>query len=373
MLDQILASPLHTGVEAPVLLLVLVFLEVVLSADNAIALATISQGLEDRQLQRQALNLGLIVAYVLRISLILTAAWVIQFWQVQVLGASYLLWLALQHFASYRDGQEQHGWRFNSLASAIPVIALTDLAFSLDSVTTAIAVSQKTWLVLTGATIGIIALRFMAGLFIRWLDEFIHLEDAGYFVVTLVGLRLLIRAINRDSLPPEWVMMSAIALILLWGFQERTPTKSSAAPENTEALASELLTQTQEQPTQIWSESLVEQSVSYLLRAGLVIASSTVLVGGVLYLIRHGLEPAEYQVFRGEPFLFRSPNGVVTAVSLGSSRGIIQLGLLLLIATPVARVAFSLLAFLLQRDLTYVIVTLFVLAGLTFSLIGIVR
>lgn len=143
MLDQILASPLHIGPEAPVLLLVLIFLETVLSADNAIALATISQGLEDRQLQRQALNLGLIVAYVLRISLILTATWVIQFWQVQVLGASYLLWLALQHFTSYSDGQEQHGWRFNSLASAILVIALTDLAFSLDSVTTAIAVSQK--------------------------------------------------------------------------------------------------------------------------------------------------------------------------------------------------------------------------------------
>lgn len=169
-------------------------------------------------------------------------------------------------------------------------------------------------------------------------------------------------------------MTSAIALIFLWGFQERTPTKSSAEPENTEALASELLNSpTQEQPTQIWREPLIEQSVSYLLGTGLVIASSIVLVGGVLYLIRHGLEPAEYQVFYGEPSMFRSPNGVVCAVSSGSRRGIIQLGLLLLIATPVARVAFSLLAFLLQRDLTYMIVTLFVLAGLSYSLIGIVR
>ena len=68
MVDQILDSPLHVGVEAPLVLLVLVFLEAVLSADNAIALAAIAQGLEDTKLQRQALNLGLVVAYVLRIS-----------------------------------------------------------------------------------------------------------------------------------------------------------------------------------------------------------------------------------------------------------------------------------------------------------------
>lgn len=227
MLDQILDSPFHAGVEASLLLLVLVFLEAVLSADNAIALAALSQGLEDAKLQRQALNLGLVVAYVLRISLILTATWVTKFWQFELLGAAYLLWLVFQYFTSgASDGHHHHGPTFDSLWQAIPLIALTDLAFSLDSVTTAIAVSQETWLVLTGATIGIIALRFMAGLFIRWLDEYVHLEDAGYITVALVGLRLLLRVFNEELVPPEWLMISAIALIFLWGFSQRTLTDS---------------------------------------------------------------------------------------------------------------------------------------------------
>lgn len=219
MLDKILDSPYHAGIEASVVLIILVFLEAVLSADNAIALAAIAQGLEDKEVERQALNLGLVVAYILRISLILTATWVQQFWQFELLGALYLLWLVFQHFTSAEgEDHQHHGPRFNSLWQAIPVIAFTDLAFSLDSVTTAIAVSQEKWLVLTGATIGIITLRFMAGLFIRWLDEFVHLEDAGYVTVSLVGLRLLLRVINDALVPPEWLMIGAIASSVPVGF-----------------------------------------------------------------------------------------------------------------------------------------------------------
>ncbi|MBD2183869.1 TerC family protein [Aerosakkonema funiforme] len=227
MLDQILNSPFDRGIETLLLLVILVALEAVLSADNAIALAAISQGLPDSKMQRQALNLGLVVAYVLRMALILTATWVTQYWQFELLGAAYLLWLVFQYFTSQEDAEgEHHGPRFASLWQAIPMIALTDLAFSLDSVTTAIAVSQETWLVLTGATIGIIALRFMAGLFIRWLDEFLHLENAGYLTVGIVGLRLLAKAINEDLVPPEWLMISTIALIFVWGFSKRTPINS---------------------------------------------------------------------------------------------------------------------------------------------------
>jgi YkoY family integral membrane protein len=203
-------------------------LEAVLSADNAIALAAISQGLEDDKLQRQALNLGLIVAYVLRIALILTATWVTKFWQFELLGALYLLWLVFQHFTSTSgDAEKHHGLCFESLWQAIPMIAVTDLAFSLDSVTTAIAVSQETWLILTGATIGVVTLRFMAGLFIRWLDEYVHLEDAGYLTVGLVGLRLLLRVVHPDFLPPEWMLLSVIAVSFIWGFSQRTPKEPS--------------------------------------------------------------------------------------------------------------------------------------------------
>ncbi|MCX7596606.1 MAG: TerC family protein, partial [Fischerella sp.] len=235
MLDQIFDYlHLHLSIEASIVLLILIFLEAVLSADNAIALAAIAQGLEDKKLERQALNLGLVVAYVLRITLLLSATWVQQFWQFELLGAAYLLWLVFQHFTSEEkesNGHHHHGPRFSSLWQVIPVIALADLAFSLDSVTTAIAVSRETWLVLAGTTIGIITLRFMAGLFIRWLDEYENLEDAGYVTVALVGLRLLIRVVNEDLVPPQWLMITAIALILTWGFSKRTLTKLTPEPE----------------------------------------------------------------------------------------------------------------------------------------------
>lgn len=230
MLDEILDSPYHASIEASLVLLILIVLEAVLSADNAIALAAIAQGLEDKKLERQALNIGLVFAYVLRIGLILTATWVQKFWQFELLGGAYLLWLVFQHFTSQEGEDEQHlGPRFNSLWQAIPVLAFTDLAFSLDSVTTAIAISQEQWLIITGATIGIVTLRFMAGLFIRWLDEYVHLADAGYITVGLVGLRLLVKVVNDTLVPPEWIMISVIALLFIWGFSKRT-VKDSTSP-----------------------------------------------------------------------------------------------------------------------------------------------
>jgi YkoY family integral membrane protein len=237
MLDQVFKLPFNLGIEAPLVLLILVALEAVLSVDNAIALATIAQGLEDKQLQRQALNFGLVVAYVLRISLILTATWVVKFWQFELLGAAYLLWLVFEHFTSEEDEQHHHhGPRFTSLLQVIPLIAITDLAFSLDSVTTAIAISDQIWLVLAGGTIGVITLRFMAGLFIRWLQEYVNLEDAGYITVGIVGLRLLVRAINPEFVPPEWLMITIIALIFLWGFAQRTNEADNSLPEVNEQL-----------------------------------------------------------------------------------------------------------------------------------------
>ena len=224
MLDKIFNYlNFHFSVEASIVLLILVFLEAVLSADNAIALAAIAQGLEDKKREGQALNIGLVFAYILRITLLLTATWVQKFWQFELLGAGYLLWSVFQHFSSQEDdSNHHHGPRFNSLWQAIPVIALTDLAFSLDSVTTAIAVSQETWLVITGTTIGIVTLRFMAGLFIRWLDEYENLEDAGYITVAFVGLRLLLKVINDDLVPPQWLVVTVIGVILAWGFSKRT-------------------------------------------------------------------------------------------------------------------------------------------------------
>jgi threonine/homoserine/homoserine lactone efflux protein len=89
------------------LLVILVALEAILSADNAIALASISNGLSSRTLQRKALNIGLMLAFVLRMILIVTATWVIQFWQFELLGALYLLWLVFQYFTSKENDEDE--------------------------------------------------------------------------------------------------------------------------------------------------------------------------------------------------------------------------------------------------------------------------
>ncbi|BBD68099.1 hypothetical protein NIES4072_45890 [Nostoc commune NIES-4072] len=122
--------------------------------------------------------------------------------------------------------------------------------------------------------------------------------------------------------------------------------------------------------TKTSSEQQLEYLLSNLMKYGVLIASAVVLLGGILYLIHHGAEPAGYHFFRGEPSEFRSPAGVVKAVLSGSDSAIIQLGLLLLIATPVVRVFISLLTFLFQREFIYMIVTLLVMTSLIYSLVG---
>jgi uncharacterized membrane protein len=110
--------------------------------------------------------------------------------------------------------------------------------------------------------------------------------------------------------------------------------------------------------------------VGNLLRIGVLLAAAVVLVGGALYLARHGGEVPSYRVFRGQPGYLRSLVGIVVSALAFDPRGVVQLGLLLLIATPIARVAFSAVLFAFERDRTYVLVTLLVLSLLLKSLTG---
>lgn len=106
-----------------------------------------------------------------------------------------------------------------------------------------------------------------------------------------------------------------------------------------------------------------------LLRIGVLLSAAVVLLGGIVYLMRYGGSPPHYRLFKGEPQDLRTLSGTVSFAAHGHSRGIIQTGLLLLIATPIARVVFSVYAFLRERDRLYVGVTLFVLAILTYSIV----
>jgi len=119
-----------------------------------------------------------------------------------------------------------------------------------------------------------------------------------------------------------------------------------------------------------WTDDDVDRLLGGLLRVGVLLAAMVVLAGGVVYLIRHGSEPAQYGVFHGEPDDYRSPSAILRGAFSFRGRGLIQLGLLLLIATPVARVAFSVAAFAIQRDRMYVAITAVVLFLLLFSLFG---
>jgi uncharacterized membrane protein len=121
---------------------------------------------------------------------------------------------------------------------------------------------------------------------------------------------------------------------------------------------------------QTWDDKRIENLLGNLLRAGVVFSAAVVFCGAVIYLARHGRSPADYRVFQGEPSELRTVPGIVRDAADRSGRGIIQLGLLFLIATPVARVIFSVWAFAAERDRMYVVFTVIVLAILIFSLVG---
>lgn len=234
-------TPLLDGVdrwgELLPLLPVLVALELILSADNAIALAAIAKQENDQQREQRALNIGIALAFVLRIGLILMAQWVLAFQPLQWLAGSYLLWLFFNHWRQTHSGDPlipsqasaspgTGGGRTAALvapgmARTVLALALTDLAFSIDSVAAAVAISDQLLLVISGALIGVIALRFTAGLFVRWLELYPRLETAGYTAVGFVGLKLILALLLPAWPLPEWFTLVMVASLVLWGFSRR--------------------------------------------------------------------------------------------------------------------------------------------------------
>lgn len=118
------------------------------------------------------------------------------------------------------------------------------------------------------------------------------------------------------------------------------------------------------------SDQTIERMVSVVLRTGVLLSALVVLAGGVYELVLHGEEVANYHTFHGQPGIDRTLGGIVRGAMDLRARSIIQTGILLLIATPIARVAFSLLGFALERDGKYVAITAIVLAVLLYSVIS---
>jgi uncharacterized membrane protein len=120
-----------------------------------------------------------------------------------------------------------------------------------------------------------------------------------------------------------------------------------------------------------WGDRRMEMIIGILLRLGVMVAGAVVFFGAIVYLIRNGAAPLpDYKSFHGETLQLSTVEGILAGVRQFRGRAIIQLGVLLLIATPVARVVFSAFAFAFEKDKLYVCITLFVLAILLFSLVG---
>ena len=118
------------------------------------------------------------------------------------------------------------------------------------------------------------------------------------------------------------------------------------------------------------TDKRLEEIIGALLRTGVVAATIVVAAGAVLLLLRHGGDVPDYRTFRGEPRALRGFAGIAADAIRPSGRAIVQLGLVLLVATPVARVLFSIFGFAAQRDVKFVVVTAVVLAVLSWSLFG---
>jgi uncharacterized membrane protein len=118
----------------------------------------------------------------------------------------------------------------------------------------------------------------------------------------------------------------------------------------------------------VWTEEQFDASLANMLRAGVVLSAVVVLGGAVVFLTQYGADTPDYRVFRGAPDRLRSIGGIISVAAGLSGSGLIQLGLLLLIATPIARVMLSIVGFAKSRDWLYVVITMTVLALLTYSL-----
>ena len=224
-------TPLLDGidrwVELAPLLPVIVSLELVLSADNAVALASITRNLNSRELQKQALNVGIFIALLLRILVILTAQFFLNFWPIKLIGGIYLITLSFSKILGFENNYIVDETQINTknnqtnLFKVILLLSITDLAFSIDSITAAVAISDQFLLVITGAIIGVIALRFTSGLFIKWLEIYCNLEKAGYIAVAIVGFKLIIQLIFYKLIIPEYLFFLTMLCLFLWGFSKR--------------------------------------------------------------------------------------------------------------------------------------------------------
>ena len=210
------------------LLPILIILEILLSADNAIALASLTKSLKNSEDRTRALNIGITISLILRIFLILLSALLLKYLIIRVLAGLYLIYLFFSNVIlkgkNYSDKEIKKDYsNFNKInfIKVVALLSVTDLAFSIDSITTAVAISDQYILVVTGAVIGVIALRFTSEIFLRLIEYFTRLEMAGYIAILIIGSKLILNTIFIESFLPDFYFYILILLSFVWGFSEK--------------------------------------------------------------------------------------------------------------------------------------------------------
>ena len=210
------------------LLPILIILEILLSADNAIALASLTKSLKNSEDRTRALNIGITISLILRILLILLSAFLLKYLIIRIFAGVYLIYLFFSNVIlkgnNYSDEEINRDYsNFNKInfIKVVALLSVTDLAFSIDSITTAVAISDQYILVVTGAIIGVIALRFTSEIFLRLIEYFIRLEMAGYIAILIIGSKLLLNTIFVESFLPDYYFYLLIFISFVWGFSEK--------------------------------------------------------------------------------------------------------------------------------------------------------
>ena len=200
-------------IQTLIIILNLIILESLLSVDNAAVLAIMVKDLPGKQ-KTQALKYGLLGAYVFRGVCLLCASYLVDFWWLKVLGGLFLLYLVYGHFSSKVqtiEEEETPGWglriknfwtkKIGVFWSTIILVEIMDLAFSIDNVLAAVALSNKFWVIMTGVAIGILAMRFVAGWFVKLIELYPTLETSAFLVIGLLGIKLILTGFWPESLP----------------------------------------------------------------------------------------------------------------------------------------------------------------------------
>ena len=210
------------------LLPILISLELILSADNAVALASLTKSLKNSTERTKALNIGITISLIFRILLILLSSFLLNFLFIRIFAGLYLIYLFLSNVAfkdnkinsSLNDDLSLTDKRFDFL-KVVALLSITDLAFSIDSITTAVAISDQYILIVIGALIGVIALRFTSEIFLRLLEYFIRLEMAGYIAILIIGVKLILNTLIQEILLPDYYFYILIFISFVWGFSKK--------------------------------------------------------------------------------------------------------------------------------------------------------